>query len=164
MRDLPGPHRSSSAEAQAVQQPALNLLAVELSGELRRSVVLQPGSVSLGGRAHCDPDGLDHSAQIVVEVYARQGRADFGAHVHKIARDALKLKLLTDGPLRGYRAILLFTSELAASSYLPTRHSWLATACSTYNIEVRWVALPETLVAAVERAQVRQDITRPLEA
>lgn len=156
--------RSRSDEAQRAQAPALELLADQLDaeGKTRPSFELS-ARVPLPGGGTCEPDGLDHEQRLVVEVYARQGRADFGAHVHKIARDVLKLKLMTDTVLAGYQSILLFTSASAAASYQPGRRSWITRACQLYSIEVRTVELAPEMVGAIELAQERQDITRPLE-
>jgi hypothetical protein len=143
----------------------LELLAGQIEAEgTQRPLFEATPRVALPGRGHCEPDDLDRSARLVVEVYARQGRADFGAHVHKIARDMLKLKMLTDTALSGYQPILLFTSGSAAASYQPGRKGWLARTCELYGIDVRTVELEPDLAAAIELAQERQDISRPLEA
>lgn len=156
---------SRSDEAMQAQAPALERLADQLEAEGRsRPTFDLTERVVIPGGGTCEPDGVDRSEKLVVEVYARQGRADFGAHVHKIARDVLKLKLLTDKALPGYQPILLFTSVSAAASYQPGRKGWIARACQLYEIDVRTVELEPDLVAAIELAQERQDITRPLEA
>lgn len=144
-------HLSDSTEQQQAEVYILRKLEEELGFSFDPTAIL-PLSTKV------QPDAIDVDNKVVVEVYARVGAVK-GAQFHKIKGDILKLALIEKELGAGWRKIMCFASDEAASYLLG--NSWAAEAARAFGVEVRTVSLPEDHKASVIAAQMRQKMVNP---
>lgn len=104
------------------------------------------------------PDAIDPRNRVVVEVYARVGPLK-GAQLHKVKGDILKLAYIDNKLGTGWRKIICFASEEAASYLMG--HAWAASAARCFQIEVCIEPLSQEHAQAVVAAQKRQRMVNP---
>lgn len=144
-------HKSDSSEQQNAERYILESLATELSASFNPSAQFPIDT-------QIEPDGIDPTNKIIVEVYARVGSLK-GAQYHKIKGDVLKLALIGEQAGSEWRRILCFTSKEAAAYVLG--NSWVASAVEHFGIEVMVVPLSDKHESLVLSAQDRQRMVNP---
>jgi hypothetical protein len=143
------PHVSDSAAQRCAEQTMLLDLA-RLGGY---DFTVHPDSAKrLDG---LQPDAVDWTNRVLVEVYARVGHLK-GAQLHKVKGDILKLLLLERKLSGAWTKLLCFGDHEAAT--LLTGRSWVATAASEFGVGLVVVEhskqTVETLVAAQQRQRM----------
>jgi hypothetical protein len=144
-------HKSDSSEQQSAESFMLDALAKDLclSFDPEKRLPLSIG---------VQPDAVDPTNKVVVEVYARIGTLK-GGQLHKVKGDILKLIFIDEKLGGGWRKILVFADELATNYVLGT--SWVAEAVRSFGIEVFVRELPKEQELLVKAAQVRQRMVNP---
>lgn len=143
-------HKSDSTEQQTAESFILAAVATRLSLNFDKSADLGLG---------VKPDGIDPRQKVVVEAYAHVGQLK-GAQLHKVKGDLLKLAFIEKKLGAGWRKIMCFGSQEAASFLLGA--SWAAEAARAFEIEVIVEPLPPEQVQFVLAAQQRQRMGNPL--
>jgi hypothetical protein len=143
------PLAGSSAEQRAAETTMLDLLGRELG------VAFEKRRLVAEGGAWTEVDGYSAEPPILVEAWAHQGPPK-SAQKAKVLTDALKLAWAEATFLPGARKILLFSDEAAAARFRPGRTTWSGAALTHFGVEIRVVALPDDMRAAVRHAQERQ--------
>jgi hypothetical protein len=121
-------------------------------------VKLEPRSLRLASGARVEVDGVASDESVLAEVFAHQGPLK-GGQRHKIAGDALKLITIARGKDPPPRLVLAFADEQLAA--WAAGKSWLASALTTWGIEVIVVELDELVRAGLRDAQARQVMVNP---
>jgi hypothetical protein len=99
------------------------------------------------------PDAVDLQNQIVVEVYARIGKAA-GGQLQKIKGDVLKFALISKRLGAGWKYLYCFASHEAANSV--TGSGWVAEAAKEFGVEVLICPISDELKATLLATQKRQ--------
>jgi hypothetical protein len=138
-------------EQQKAESSMLKLLAssLDLSFDKENKLLIE---------IDIQPDAIDLSKKVIVEVYAHVGKLK-GAQLHKVKGDILKLILIEKKLGEEWNKILCFADE-AAAKYVRGR-SWVAEAVRTFGIKVHVVNLPEEQLNCVRLAQKRQRMVNP---
>lgn len=142
-------HKSDSAEQQEAESFILASVADRLSLNFDKDADLGLG---------VKPDGIDLHKKVVVEAYARVGQLK-GAQLHKVKSDLLKLAYIDKKLGSGWRKIMCFGSQEAASFLLGS--SWAAEAARSFGIEIFVEPLPREQEEYVLAAQERQRMVNP---
>jgi hypothetical protein len=121
-------------------------------------VALEPERLTLTSGSIVDVDGVGPNQSFLVEIFAHQGQLK-GGQRHKIAGDILKLITIARDLGNSPRLALAF-GDPAILSYFQGR-SWLATAVSTWNIEIFIAELDEIVLRGLRDAQARQIMANP---
>ncbi len=97
--------------------------------------------------------GFSRDPDIICEASARIGKMR-SAQVHKIMNNALKMLFLEQHLGGGFRKILAFVDEEAASKFV--NNGWHGECLRRFGIEVMVVDVPEQIEQDVLQAQKRQ--------
>lgn len=144
-------HASDSLEQQQAEAFMLKSLAETLHLNFNKETKLP---IDTG----VQPDAIDPSKKVIVEVYAHLGEIK-GAQLHKVKGDILKLIFIEEKLGEKWRKILCFADEAAAK--YARGGSWVAAAVRTFDIEVQVVNLSEEQLNRVKSAQRRQRMVNP---
>ena len=144
-------HPSNSLSQQEAQGDILSRLQDKLSIKFDPEPQL-PIDIAV------QPDAVDSTNKIVVEVYAHIGKLK-GSQSHKIKGDLLKLALIGKKLEPGWRKIMCFACEEAAK--LVQGQSWVAHAAREFDVEIHVAPLPNERENEVISAQERQRMVNP---
>lgn len=144
-RELAQMHPSDSSAQRSAE--ALILAALERSVGQR----LTPGRLVLPGGAVVQVDGVCRDPDVLVEVFAHQGRLR-GGQVHKVSADVLKLVTVRQLVLPDARLIVALADAQAAASVT----GWRLESALAWGVEIVVVDLPEGERARLVQAQHRQ--------
>ena len=144
-------HPSNSLSQQGAQEDILSHLQDKLSIKFDPEPQL-PIDIAV------QPDAVDSTNKVVVEVYAHIGKLK-GSQRHKIKGDLLKLALIGKKLGPGWRKIMCFACEEAVK--LVEGQSWVAHAAREFDIEIHVATLPDEREKEVISAQERQRMVNP---
>ena len=157
---VPLPRQLPQAEPQTLdraagdsieQRLAEEFLVAELAREL--GVTLTKRRLTFAAGDCVEVDGACESPPILCEAWAHQGPPK-AAQKFKVMTDAFKLVYASQHFSPNTRKILVLSDPAAAAHFLG--RSWMAQALKSSGVEVRPIALPESLRNTVLAAQKRQ--------